>query len=170
MKKDGAQEVKERRRMEGKEKMTMTRDGKLCKQRQWAYLRYFWNSGEKERDLTVEKKTREREKERERGWKGGCSFVAPSWKPPTPGVATLLVVVMLISRVERYSLLEASLFVQPRSFFSLSSLFRCDLIFFFLFFVRRMDCISSILGLWLNFEIWNFFFINFFASYLGWNN
>lgn len=137
MKKDGAQEVKERRRMEGKEKMTMTRDGKLCKQRQWAYLRYFWNSGEKERDLTVEKKTRERERERERGWKGGCSFVAPSWKPPTPGVATLLVVVMLISRVERYSLLETSLFVQPRSFFSLSSLFRCDLIFFFLFFCTR---------------------------------
>lgn len=68
MKKDRAQEVKERRRMEGKEKMTMTRDGKLCKQRQWAYLRYFWNSGEKERDLTVEKKTREREREGLKGW------------------------------------------------------------------------------------------------------
>lgn len=58
--------------------------------------------------------------------------------------------VMLISRVERYSLLEASLFVQPRSFFSLASLFRfLDLIFFFSLHGPHVDVVSWFNGRFL---------------------
>lgn len=134
--------------------MTMTRDGKLCKQRQWAYLRYFWNSGEKERDLTVARgKKRQRQTERKGERERDAERVAAllslhrgNRRHPVSRRCSSLPV-MLISRVERYSLLEASLFVQPRSFFSLASLFRfLDLIFFFSLHGPHVDVVSCLMA------------------------
>lgn len=82
------------------------------------------------------KKGKERERERERkNAERVVALLSPhrgNRRHPVSRRCSSLPV-MLISRVERYSLLEASLFVQPRSFFFLSFLFPCDLIFFFFF-------------------------------------
>ena len=100
---------------------------------EWQWKRARANGAARERERERERERRKKDK-KER-WKGGCSFVAPAWKPPTPGVATLPVVTGDANISGRtLGFIRSANKLRASEQFSFPSIFSFFLSFFFFFF------------------------------------